>query len=203
MAVPLMFQPLAKYAQFEGRSRRSEFWFWVLFRILLGMALGAIAGIVLVPVFMDLAANPKMDDSHSIALMGRMFSIYPLYTLVGLGLFLPTLAVTVRRLHDINRSGWWVLLPAGAFIGGMILFMVVCGFTAFNVAGMHGHATDTQNMAAFVTIFLSVFGCIALPVLIADVVMLIFFVTEGTKGPNRFGEDPKALPPVVRPAPAF
>ena len=197
MSVPLMFQPLVKYVQFEGRSRRSEFWFWVLFRILLGMALGIIAGIVLIPVFTELAANPKMDDAHSIALMSRMFAIYPLYALVGLGLFLPTLAVTVRRLHDINRSGWWILLPAGAFIGGMIVFMIVCGFTAFNMAGMNGHATDSQNMAAFLTIFFSVFGCIFLPVLIADVVMLIFFVTEGTKGPNRFGEDPKVLPPVV------
>ena len=192
MAVPLMFQPLVKYVQFEGRSRRSEFWYWVLFRILLGMALGAIAGVVLVPVFMELAAHPKMDDSHAIGLMSRMFSIYPLYTLVGLGLFLPTLAVTVRRLHDINRSGWWVLLPVGAFIGGMILFMVVCGVTAFNIASTNGHATDGQNLAAVVTVFLSIFGCVALPVLIADVVMLIFFVTEGTKGPNRFGEDPKA-----------
>ena len=203
MAVPLMFQPLAKYAQFEGRSRRSEFWFWVLFRILLGMAMGAIAGIVLVPVFMQLAANPGTYDKQPAVLMARVFSIYPLFTLIGLGLFIPTLAVTVRRLHDINRSGWWVLLPAGAFVGGMILFLVVCGFTAFNMAGMHGHATDTQNMAAFLTLFLSIFGCIALPVLIADVVMLIFFVTEGTKGANRFGEDPKALPPVAPPNPAF
>ncbi len=199
MAVPLMFQPLVKYVQFEGRSRRSEFWYWVLFRILLGMVLGAIAGIVLVPVVMELAANPKMDNSHAVAVMSRMFSIYPLYTLVGLGLFLPTLAVTVRRLHDINRSGWWILMPFAAFIGGMILFMVVCGVTALNMAHTNGHAGESQNVAAIVTVFLSLFGCVLLPILIADVVMLIFFVTEGTKGPNRFGEDPKALPPVVRP----
>ena len=203
MAVPLMFQPLVKYVQFEGRSRRSEFWYWVLFRILVGMAMGAIAGIVFVPVISELAANPKMDDGHSIALMSRMFSLYPLFTLVGLGLFLPTLAVTVRRLHDINRSGWWIIMPIVAFIAGMIVFMVVCGVTAFNLSQTNGHATDSQNFGAVITLVLSMFGFLGLPVLIADVIMLIFFVTEGTKGVNRFGEDPKALPPVIRPDAAF
>ena len=59
MAVPLMFQPLLKYAQFEGRSRRSEFWLWVLFRFLLGQLLGAIAMAIIGPMFAQMSRIRK------------------------------------------------------------------------------------------------------------------------------------------------
>ena len=75
------------YATFSGRAARSEYWYWVLF----GFIGGIVSGIV------DYAA---FSDS----------SVSPLYAIFSLLLFLPSIAVAARRLHDLNQSAWWLLL---------------------------------------------------------------------------------------------
>jgi|SRR6185437_132643 len=75
------------YATFSGRAARSEFWFWVLFSILVSIAGGII----------DEALLPNIASG----LFGP---------LISLALFLPGLAVSVRRLHDVDRTGWWLLI---------------------------------------------------------------------------------------------
>jgi uncharacterized membrane protein YhaH (DUF805 family) len=82
-----------KYADFNGRATRSEFWWWVLFVILA-----------------TLAANILSEK---------------LGMLVTLGTLLPYIAVTARRLHDTNRSGWWQLILIIPVIGWIIL-IVLC-----------------------------------------------------------------------------
>jgi uncharacterized membrane protein YhaH (DUF805 family) len=92
-----------KFAEFKGRARRSEYWFWHLFLVIVGVAT-AVADLMLFP---GLAAG----------------DVSPLNTIASLILLLPSLAVTVRRLHDTDRSGfhvfWW-LLP----VIGWILLLV-------------------------------------------------------------------------------
>jgi uncharacterized membrane protein YhaH (DUF805 family) len=87
-----------KYAVFSGRASRSEYWFWVLFQILLMIVL------VIVDAFTFRGAM-------------NVFS-----TLAMLFLFLPGLAVAVRRLHDIDMSGWWVLISFIPLVGLLTLF---------------------------------------------------------------------------------
>ena len=194
MTVPLMFQPLAKYAQFEGRSRRSEFWLWVLFRFLIGVAMCAVAVAVLAPFFSQMATHPQMDQAQVMALMVNMFRIYPLYMLVGLGLLVPTLAVAVRRLHDTNRSGFWLLLPPGVALGGMIVIVVIIVATSIAVVAGHpdSHVTGGEGLGAVVGIVLA-YVVYMVAIFATEIVMLVFFVTEGTKGLNRFGPDPKTV----------
>jgi len=103
----------SKFATFEGRAARSEYWFFALFL--------ALASAVLTVV----------DIALGIEVLSLIFSLITL---------IPSIAVSVRRLHDTNRSGWWYLL-----------------------------------------IFIPLIGLI---------VLLIWFCTRGTAGPNRFGEDP-------------
>ena len=83
---------LKKYADFSGRASRSEYWWFFLFNFLMS-TVGSIADRIL------LGTEP--DSTGIIA------------TLVTLGLLLPSLAVGARRLHDINKSGWWQLLWLG------------------------------------------------------------------------------------------
>jgi uncharacterized membrane protein YhaH (DUF805 family) len=78
-----------KYAVFSGRSLRSEYWFWVLF--------GFLATIVLSII-------------DSVVFGTRTSSSGPLEILFGLATIIPGIAVTVRRLHDVNKSGWWILI---------------------------------------------------------------------------------------------
>jgi uncharacterized membrane protein YhaH (DUF805 family) len=86
-----------KYVGFRGRARRPEYWYWVLFQVLL-----TIAGLLV---------------DRSLHLFNPFLS---------LALFLPGLAVTVRRLHDTDRSGWWVLISIIPLLGTIVLLIMNC-----------------------------------------------------------------------------
>lgn len=92
-----------KYATFEGRARRSEYWYFVLFYVLTIVALAIIDGIA-----------GTLNDDVGIGLLSGIFV---------LATFVPALAVTVRRLHDTDRSGWWVLLDLVPVIGPLVLLV--------------------------------------------------------------------------------
>jgi len=92
-----------KYATFRGRARRPEYWWWMLFNILLSIPF-AIADVVI-----EGAGGPGV-----------------LSNLVNLALFLPSLAVGVRRLHDTDRRGWWILLWIIPLVGWIIIIVFLC-----------------------------------------------------------------------------
>jgi uncharacterized membrane protein YhaH (DUF805 family) len=96
-------QALKKYAVFSGRSRRMEYWYFVLFNIIVGIVLGAIDGL--------------LGTRGSVMGAGLLSGIY------GLAILIPSLAVTVRRLHDIDRSGWWILIALVPLIGSIVLLV--------------------------------------------------------------------------------
>ncbi len=106
---------LKNYAVFDGRAHRKEYWMFVLFNILISIGIGFISGIL----------SGIMNTDQSI--LGSIYS---------LAMIVPSLAVGFRRMHDIERSGWWIFCP---------------------------------------------------------IVNLIFAVTEGTAGANKFGPDPRAV----------
>jgi len=94
---------LKKYAVFEGRARRSEYWFFTLFNFLIMLAL------IFLDVFMA-SANPQTG-------IGVLSGLY------SLGVLIPSISVLVRRLHDTNRSGWWFWIFLVPLIGGLVLFI--------------------------------------------------------------------------------
>jgi uncharacterized membrane protein YhaH (DUF805 family) len=95
----------AKYATFNGRARRSEYWYWYLF-IVLGFI-----------VFSVLDRWIGWEVSTSAAGAGWLSVIF------ALAIAIPSLAVTFRRLHDTDRSGWWWLLSLVCGIGALIVFI--------------------------------------------------------------------------------
>ncbi len=97
----------AKYATFSGRAARSEFWYWILFVVLVSIGLSIIDGAIVAPMIGYAAFAPEAPQ--------------PLQLLFNLATLLPTLAVTIRRLHDTDRSGWWILLGLIPIIGNLIL----------------------------------------------------------------------------------
>jgi uncharacterized membrane protein YhaH (DUF805 family) len=117
-----MLMPLRRYAEFSGRSQRKEYWMFFLFNIIVAVVLGIIEGIL--------------------GLSGMVAGAYgPLTVLYELAILIPSIAVGIRRLHDTDRSGWWLLIALVPIVGAIVL--------------------------------------------------LVFFVSDGTRGPNRFGPDPK------------
>jgi uncharacterized membrane protein YhaH (DUF805 family) len=89
---------LTRYADFSGRARRAEYWWFFLFAVLVALVAAVLDGIIGASVFSLLTA---------------------------LGLLVPNLAVSVRRLHDTDRSGWWLLLNLVPF-GGIVLLVFYC-----------------------------------------------------------------------------
>lgn len=121
-----MLKPYRQYADFDGRARRKEYWMFFLFQLVV-QALLVVVGVVI----------------GSTGDLGNILSgIFMLALVVfSLGSIVPGIAVAVRRMHDIDKSGWTLLLGLIPLVGGIIL--------------------------------------------------LVFYCTEGTRGPNRFGPDPK------------
>jgi len=133
---------MKKYVTFSGRAQRSEYWWFMLFNLLATVA------------------NAGLD---SMLFDTRPEETGPLSALYSILILLPLLSVTARRLHDMDKSAWWMVAPYG------VLF-----FAAIS--------------AAFeLNIFAAVGGIAALVLL---VVLFVWTVMRGTEGPNRFGPDP-------------
>ena len=94
---------LSKYVDFSGRARRSEYWYFALFSFLVSLVTG----------FVDSILGTDYDTGS-----GGLIN-----TVAGLALFLPGLAAAVRRLHDTDRSGWWVLIGLIPIIGWILIIV--------------------------------------------------------------------------------
>ena len=164
-----MLMPLKRYAEFSGRSRRMEYWMFQLFMFLVYMALIVLMMVVGGGALMMAGGDP----GTALAAGGAVMIIFILYILFALAMFIPALAVTVRRLHDTNRSGKWVL----GFVGAYAL-MFVGGILA---AG----SPDNPGLGGI----LSLVGGVA--VIVLALILLVFMFLEGTRGPNNYGPDPK------------
>jgi uncharacterized membrane protein YhaH (DUF805 family) len=97
---------LKKYAEFTGRARRKEYWMFTLINILIFIVLGVVESM------------GGMTNSMGLGVLSGLYS---------LAVLAPSLAVTVRRLHDTDRSGWWLLIGLIPLIGAIVLlvFMIL------------------------------------------------------------------------------
>jgi uncharacterized membrane protein YhaH (DUF805 family) len=98
---------LSKYATFEGRASRSEFWWYVLALIIVAVIIKLVDGALVAPMLGFEPFDPMAGQ--------------PLSIILALVFLLPSLAVTVRRLHDIDRSGWWYFVNLVPLIGPLVL----------------------------------------------------------------------------------
>ena len=97
---------LKNYATFSGRARRKEYWMFFLFNVLISLGLGVL----------DVVAGTYSVEYET----GFFSGLYSLLVLI------PSIAVGVRRLHDTNRSGWWILISLIPIIGVLVLFVFMC-----------------------------------------------------------------------------
>ncbi|MGL2965220.1 DUF805 domain-containing protein [Flavobacterium sp. XGLA_31] len=146
------------YANFKGRARRSEYWYFTLANII----------IAILTMIIDEVLHLKIGSSNS----GVLNSLYSLLV------FIPGLAVAVRRLHDIGKSGWLILLAYVVMIGAAG-FMIATTFS-----GLMGGGAAVFGMGMIVSVVV---------ILAVAIWMLVLFCTEGTAGPNQYGADPKGV----------
>ena len=94
---------LKKYAVFNGRARRKEYWYFVLFHMIISIVLGVIDGL-----------TGSFSGEVGLGLLGAIYA---------LAVLIPSIAVIVRRLHDTDRSGWWILISLIPLIGTIVLIV--------------------------------------------------------------------------------
>ena len=115
-----MLMPLRRYADFSGRSRRKEYWMFVLFTILVYAAF--------IVLFMVGGGATGMfgqtGDAPELGVIAWL--VIALFVIFALIIFIPALAVIVRRLHDQDKSGWFILLQFIPYIGGIIILIFMC-----------------------------------------------------------------------------
>ena len=141
-----------KYIVFSGRAQRSEYWWFFLFTFVISVVLGIIGSFAPVLQFLE-----------------WVFS---------LAVLLPSLAVTVRRLHDTNRTGWWILL---------LLVLGLAGIIAGAVLGVL--TSDDDVWSIVVIIFLTIAGGL-LGLIVGYLVLLYFLIQPSYPGPNQYGPNP-------------
>lgn len=133
-----MLLPLKRYAQFSGRSQRKEYWMFLLFIFIGSFVLSTLDSLL------GLGGSASSYSTHGpgMFMAGSRMNGGVLNAIFSLGILVPSIAVTARRLHDIDKSGWWMLIAIIPLIGWIIA--------------------------------------------------IVWYCTDGTRGPNRFGPDPKA-----------
>lgn len=94
---------LKKYAVFNGRARRKEYWYFILFHMIISLVVGVIDGL-----------TGSFSGEVGVGLLGAIYA---------LALLIPSIAVIVRRLHDTDRSGWWILISLIPLIGTIVLIV--------------------------------------------------------------------------------
>ena len=97
---------LKKYAVFKGRAQRAEYWFFVLFNVIFAIVFTVIDG-----------ALGMLDPATGFGALSGLYS---------LAVLIPSIAVTIRRLHDTSRAGWWLLIIFVPLIGGIVLLVFMC-----------------------------------------------------------------------------
>lgn len=98
------FDVWKKYAVFSGRARRKEFWFFTLVNAIIKL------------VLLLLAFSPGLPGSVNLLFFILIYAY-------AFAIFLPSLGVVMRRLHDTGRSGWWCLIPLIPIIGAIVLLV--------------------------------------------------------------------------------
>ena len=157
-----MFMPLKRYAEFSGRSRRMEYWMFALFLFVMWIVL---FGLFMVMVGSAILSMGGGSAGGLFAAGGTAMILLLVMAVVWLALLIPSLAVGVRRLHDTERSGWW--------LGGYIILAIVSNVVQRSTGG--------GGLSAILSILTLVYA----------LVLLVFFCLDGTKGPNKYGPDPK------------
>ncbi|NBR13264.1 MAG: DUF805 domain-containing protein [Flavobacteriales bacterium] len=146
-------QVLKSYADFSGRSRRKEYWMFFLFNLLISIILSIIDIVLGLDNISFLGGTVFRNN-------GIIGSIYSLLV------FIPSLAVGVRRLHDTNRSGWFLLLPFSPFL----LFLI----------------SPFLGKIGFALLFMGY-----LTIIVFAIVLLVLLLTKSDEGSNDYGPNPK------------
>lgn len=153
-----------KYFDFTGRARRSEYWWFVLFQILVSIPCAILDG------FLEAAASISFVNA-----------------IASLVFFFPALTVSFRRLHDIGRSGWWIGTSYILVAIGIIAMIATVGTSGLSLSdneAIANYLLSVKSLGAWLPIIASCVICI---------IVFIFSLLDSHKEENKYGPSPKYM----------
>ena len=155
---------MEKYCCFKGRARRAEFWWYMLAMTIVGVVLSTVMMAWMLPNMLELADDPLSMYTSPPFLVSCVF---------GLAFLLPNLGATVRRLHDTNRSGWWLLLPWAFYIPIIIISILII---------LKPEYALSWGIVMLLLYLVEIASCI---------ILLVWLCQDSDRGENRYGRSPK------------
>ena len=155
---------LKQYTDFSGRARRKEYWWFMVFNFIFTLILMLCW---IIPVIKTNFAEYDADDFSNMTIISAAITkpFFYVYIIYYIAMIIPGLAVTVRRLHDIGKSGYWC-------------FFVVGGSIIGNISNIFSAASALQLIFIFIW-------------LVMCVISLVWMFTDSDYGPNQYGPNPK------------
>ncbi len=166
----------ARYVTFSGRATRPEYWYFVLFCLLISLVAGMIDW-----QFFTTVTRVEADGISRTT----TFSHSPVRRLTGLALFLPHLAAAWRRMQDTGRSGWYVLLPTMLGFGAFLVLIFGIG----TASQFHGGTLDRLLTDATLLILIP-----TLIILLVSPLLVLWWLTRPSQpGSNKYGPNPQEV----------
>ncbi len=157
----------SKYADFTGRARRSEYWWFSLFIFL----------VMLLPLIGVIAMYVIHNEDAFVA----MVLLIIVLAIISLVFLVPSLAVTTRRLHDTGRSGWWIVASYAVSVFSQFVQDFI-----FDPGTLGASSFSTASTGALI-----VWGVVNLINLGLSITILVFMLLDSHKGENKYGPSPK------------
>ena len=176
----------AKYATFSGRARRSEYWWFSLFETILFLI--PVAGMVIASLFNG--KNFPEDFTFGGAVVVALCAVVML--LILFVLLIPSLSVTTRRLHDVGRSGWWIVASYAASCVSAIMESAfvdkfftadVCTCAGFCEGVVNAFQASPVGATLTLLVYLVEYGL--------AITIFVFTLFNSHKGENKYGLSPK------------
>jgi len=124
-----------RYAAFKGRATRSEYWYFALYCVIIAIILAIVDAMIVNPL---LGIQPDLE--------GRKSSI--ISTIFSLGILIPSMALGIRRLHDIGKSGWWIFLGIVPLVNFIGVFVLIYFCTKDSQPGENRYGRNPKELSA-------------------------------------------------------
>lgn len=164
-----------KGLDFKGRARRSEYWWGYLVYYMITTIWSALAGIIAFAVNIQHFDEMLVDD---MAMMSRFLPVFLIALIPLIAVIVPVYAAQTRRLHDVGRSGWWIvisLIPLLFYLATMFFFL-------------DAYTSEDTTMLAVIVISMLLSAALAV---ILSIVILVFTLQDSKPEENEYGPSPK------------
>ena len=135
-----------RYAQFNGRASRSEFWYFALFSLIISIIFAVLDSVLGTGYTYEVATNSLATATTEAASVSVTQTIGYLQSFYALAVMIPTIAISIRRLHDLGKSGWWILLGVIPLVNLIGIFVLLFFYVQDSQPGENEYGPNPKGL---------------------------------------------------------